>query len=116
MQMESLTVPATLESLAQISAFVNEASQRAGLDVHTAWQVELAVDEAATNIIQHGDDPDRPGNHRTDLADRGTGRLVITLARPTGRRFHPGMMVPPPDGVIARWKNVSQAVWGLYPG
>jgi serine/threonine-protein kinase RsbW len=110
MQMESLTVPATLESLAQISAFVNEASQRAGLDVHTAWQVELAVDEAATNIIQHGYDPDRPGI--IELTWRiEDGRLVITL-RDYGRRFNPDD-VPPPD-VSSPLEERQPGGLGLY--
>jgi serine/threonine-protein kinase RsbW len=110
MQMESLTIPATLESLAQISAFVNEASQRAGLDVHTAWQVELAVDEAATNIIQHGYDPDRPGI--IELTWRiEDGRLVITL-RDYGRRFNPDD-VPPPD-VSSPLEERQPGGLGLY--
>jgi serine/threonine-protein kinase RsbW len=92
--MESLTVLATLTSLAPISAFINEATQRAGLDDHTAWQVELAVDEAATNIIQHGYDSDKPGV--IELTWRiEHDRLIITL-RDYGRRFNPDD-VPPPD-------------------
>ena len=52
--MESLTVPANLDSLAKISVFITDATSRAGLDDHAAWQVQLAVDEAATNIIRYG--------------------------------------------------------------
>jgi len=110
MLMESLTVPATLESLAQISAFVNQASQRAGLDDHTAWQVELAVDEAATNIIQHGYAPDHPGI--IELTWRiEDNRLVITL-RDYGRRFNPDD-VPPPD-VSSPLEERQPGGLGLY--
>lgn len=108
--MESLTVPATLESLARISAFVNEASRRAGLDDHAAWQVELAVDEAATNIIQHGYDPAYPGI--IELTWRiETDRLVITL-RDYGRRFNPDD-VPPPD-VSSPLEERQPGGLGLY--
>lgn len=108
--MESLTVPATLESLARISAFVNEASRRAGLDDHAAWQVELAVDEAATNIIQHGYDPAHPGI--IELTWRiETDRLVITL-RDYGRRFNPDD-VPPPD-VSSPLEERQPGGLGLY--
>jgi serine/threonine-protein kinase RsbW len=108
--MKSLTVPATLESLAQISAFVNEASQCAGLDDHTAWQVELAVDEAATNIIQHGYAPDHPGI--IELAWRiEDNRLVMTL-RDYGRRFNPDD-VPPPD-VSSPLEERQPGGLGLY--
>ncbi|NWG19626.1 MAG: anti-sigma factor antagonist [Chloroflexi bacterium] len=92
--MESLTVPATLDSLALISSFITGATQRAGLDAHTAWQVELAVDEAATNIIQHGYDPGSPGTIELTWRIQG-GELVVTL-RDYGRRFNPDD-VPPPD-------------------
>jgi len=110
MQMKSLTVPATLESLAQISAFVNEASQCAGLDDHTAWQVELAVDEAATNIIQHGYAPDHPGI--IELTWRiEDNRLVMTL-RDYGRRFNPDD-VPPPD-VSSPLEERQPGGLGLY--
>ncbi len=108
--MKSLTVPATLESLAQISAFVNEASQCAGLDDHTAWQVELAVDEAATNIIQHGYAPDHPGI--IELTWRiEDNRLVMTL-RDYGRRFNPDD-VPPPD-VSSPLEERQPGGLGLY--
>lgn len=92
--MESLTVPATLDSLAMISAFVTDATTRAGLDEHAAWQVELAVDEAATNIIQHGYDVEDSGV--IELSWRiESGELVVAL-RDYGRRFDPDE-VPAPD-------------------
>lgn len=92
--METLTVAATLDALAHISAFITDATTRAGLDEHAAWQVQLAVDEAATNIIQHGYDAGAPGEieltWRTD-----NGQLIVTL-RDRGRRFSPEH-VPAPD-------------------
>ncbi|MGQ9548452.1 MAG: ATP-binding protein [Roseiflexus sp.] len=108
--MGSLTVSATLESLAQISAFVNEASQRAGLDDHAAWQVELAVDEAATNIIQHGYDPDRPGI--IELTWRIEGNSLVITLRDYGRRFNPDD-VPPPD-VSSPLEERQPGGLGLY--
>ncbi len=92
--MESLTVPVTLDSLARISAFITDATTRAGLDDHSAWQVQLAVDEAATNIIQHGYDLDAPGD--IDLWWRVDGDQLIVSLRDRGRRFNPDD-VPAPD-------------------
>ncbi len=108
--METLTVPATLESLASISAFIREATRRAGLDDHTAWQVELAVDEAATNIIQHGYDPGAPGP--IELTWRiEDDRLIVTL-RDYGRRFNPDD-IPPPD-LAAPLEERQPGGLGLY--
>jgi serine/threonine-protein kinase RsbW len=92
--MESLTVPATLDSLALISEFITDATARAGLDDHAAWQVQLAVDEASTNIIQHGYDEAVPG--AIELKWQVDGDKLIVALRDRGRRFNPDD-VPAPD-------------------
>ncbi len=45
--------PGQLGSLAEISEFVVPAAKQAGLDDSQVYEVQLAVDEAATNIIEH---------------------------------------------------------------
>lgn len=92
--MESLTVPAVLDSLAPISDFITAATARVGLDEHAAWQVQLAVDEAATNVIQHGYPEGTPGD--IDLAWRVEGEQLIVTLRDRGKHFNPGA-VPAPD-------------------
>ncbi len=52
--MESLSVPGTLDSLGPIADFVKAAAAKAGLDKKATYQLRLAVDEIATNIIVHG--------------------------------------------------------------
>jgi anti-sigma regulatory factor (Ser/Thr protein kinase) len=52
--MKSSTVPATLDSLEAVSAFVMAAATAAGLDKRASYRFRLAVDEIATNIIVHG--------------------------------------------------------------
>ncbi len=42
-----------LENLAIIGEFVNRSARRAGLSEKEAYDVELAVDEAFTNIVEH---------------------------------------------------------------
>jgi serine/threonine-protein kinase RsbW len=92
--MESLTVPATLDSLATISAFITDATARAGLDDHAAWQVQLAVDEASTNIIQHG--YDQAAHGEIQLGWQVDGDALIVTLRDRGRSFDPDD-VPAPD-------------------
>lgn len=91
--METLTLTANLDALARISACITAAAERLGLNERTTWQVQLAVDEAATNIIQHAYDADTPG----DITLRWWcehNRLVITL-RDYGRKFDPQDVAPP---------------------
>ncbi len=52
--MTSQTFPGYFASLAEISKFVAEAAERAGFDSKGIYAVKLAVDEACTNIIEHG--------------------------------------------------------------
>lgn len=92
--METRTVPARLESLALISAFITDATARAGLEEHAAWQVQLAVDEAATNIIQHGYEDGSDGV--IELGWRLDGPDLVVTLRDFGRRFNPDE-VPAPD-------------------
>ncbi|MEI8307313.1 MAG: anti-sigma factor antagonist [Chloroflexales bacterium] len=92
--MDTITLTADLDALAKISAFVTEAAELCGLDERATWQVQLAIDEAATNVIQHAYDPEKPGDITLGWVCKGN-RFVITL-RDTGRRFDPGS-VPPPD-------------------
>lgn len=44
---------ARYENLEAIDQFVADAAERAGFDHCTVYQVQLAVDEACSNIIQH---------------------------------------------------------------
>jgi serine/threonine-protein kinase RsbW len=92
--MDSINVVADLDALAKISAFITEAAELAGLDERATWQVQLAVDEAATNVIQHAYDDEKPGVLTISWACEN-GRFMITL-RDSGRSFDPAS-VPPPD-------------------
>jgi serine/threonine-protein kinase RsbW len=51
--MPTKTFPGRFASLSEISAFVVHAAEKAGLGSNATYAVELAVDEAATNIIEH---------------------------------------------------------------
>ncbi|HEU5101687.1 MAG TPA: anti-sigma factor antagonist [Roseiflexaceae bacterium] len=108
--MESLTVPATLDSLATISAFITDATARAGMDDHAAWQVQLAVDEASTNIIQHGYDEAAPGE--IQLAWQVEGDALIVSLRDRGRSFNPED-VPAPD-ISSPLEERQSGGLGLY--
>lgn len=61
--MEPLRVPARLESLGTIGAYVLQAAEAGGIDKRAAYRLRLAVDEIATNIILHG----RPGQHGEEI-------------------------------------------------
>ncbi|NTV62001.1 MAG: anti-sigma factor antagonist [Oscillochloris sp.] len=92
--MDTITLTADLDALAKISAFITEAAEHCGLDERATWQVQLAVDEAATNVIQHAYDQEDPGDITLSWICESS-RFVITL-RDQGRQFDPES-VPQPD-------------------
>jgi anti-sigma regulatory factor (Ser/Thr protein kinase) len=52
--MEPLTLPGTLEALAPIRQYVQQAAAAAGLGEKATYNLSLAVDEITTNIVLHG--------------------------------------------------------------
>lgn len=63
-----LTVAGYFENLAKISDFVEQAALQAGLDERSVYAIQMAVDEACTNIIEHA------------YGGEGKGRIRLTCA------------------------------------
>lgn len=66
-----LRVPANLQNLRTVSYFVNAIGQRLKLTEKMLFDLELAVEEATTNIVHHAYPQDRPGDMmiRAELLD-----------------------------------------------
>ncbi|HEX9960769.1 MAG TPA: ATP-binding protein, partial [Pyrinomonadaceae bacterium] len=54
----TLQVPSSTENLALIREFVSSAATQAGFDEKEVAKLELAVDEACANVIEHAYDHD----------------------------------------------------------
>ena len=106
----TLTVPGRFDRLEEISKFIEQAGQAAGLDEVAVCRCQLAVDEACTNIIEHGYE----GEGRGEIVLRcepGDGELVIT-SRDQGKRFDPDA-VPAPT-LDASLEDMQIGGLGLY--
>ncbi|HDQ72211.1 MAG TPA: ATP-binding protein [Chloroflexi bacterium] len=88
------TFPGRFESLVSISDFVTQAAEDAGLDKRAIHAVQLAVDEACSNIIQHAYGGEGRGDIECTCRIDGAGLTVIL--RDEGCRFDPAA-VPEPD-------------------
>jgi len=88
-----LTVSSDLANLKTIIKFVTEAARKANFDEKDVFAVQMAVDEACTNIIVHAY-ADAPGDIHLTCGVK-SGECTITI-RDHGRSFDPGS-VPPPD-------------------
>ena len=91
---QTRTFSGQFESLAAISEFVTRAAEAAGLDTRATYAVQLAVDEACSNIIEHAYRGEGQGSIECTWHVTEDG-LVIVL-RDHGHPFDPAS-VPEPD-------------------
>lgn len=87
-----LRIAASLQNLEAISDFIADALQRLGFG--EAYDVQLAVDEACTNIIQHA--YDGVGDQPIDIRCSRVGDDLVVRIRDWGHPFDPHS-VPAPD-------------------
>jgi anti-sigma regulatory factor (Ser/Thr protein kinase) len=105
-----LTFPGRFDSLAPISEFVTRAAEAAGLDERAVYAVQLAVDEASTNVIEHAYGGEGRGEIEITCSISSDG-LTVTL-RDHGPHFDPES-VPSPD-LHATLEERNARGLGLY--
>lgn len=89
-----LIVDGRLKNLATIADFVIKAAQAAGLNEKATFEVQMAVDEACANVIEHGYGEEDKGEI-TLCCKCAKGDFVVTI-RDNARPFEPDA-VPSPD-------------------
>ena len=104
------TFPGRYASLESISDFVSKAASEAGLDHKSIYAVQLAVDEACCNIIDHAYGGENIGDLQCTV-NVGTGELTVIL-RDQGRPFNPEKISTPKLG--APLEKVKPRGVGLY--
>ncbi len=77
--MDRITFPGTLDSLDGIRQLVKAQAQQAGLEKKPTYQLLLAIDEIATNIITHGYEAAGTEGPLDVLMELTDGQLCVTL-------------------------------------
>lgn len=90
---QTSTFPGCYESLDQIREFVVQAANKAGLNEKAVYEVELAVDEACCNIIDHAYGGEDKGEIEC-CTDIEPDELRITL-KDFGSPFDPSQVADP---------------------
>lgn len=98
------------DSLNEIREFVAEAAQAAQLDSQGIYAIQLAVDEACCNIIDHAYGGEGRGWIDCQVDVRSDGLLVTLIDQ--GRSFDPERVPPPQIGKPL--KAVKPRGVGLY--
>jgi serine/threonine-protein kinase RsbW len=107
---QTLTFPGRFDSLAAISEFVARAAEAADLDERAVYAVQMAVDEACSNIIEHAYGGEGRGAIECTCRVHDDGLTVVL--RDYGRIFDP-TSVPEPD-LDASLEERTQGGLGLY--
>lgn len=109
---QRLTVPGKFEHLAQIAEFVTMAARAAGLSDDDVFHVEMAVDEACSNIIEHAY-AELTGDIDLTCYVPEMGRLDIVI-RDHGQSFNPDEVPVPRLQEGAGLDAVQEGGLGLY--
>jgi serine/threonine-protein kinase RsbW len=104
------TFPGRFTSLEKISEFVTQAAQACGLNDADIYAVELAVDEAATNIIEHAYGGEGQGTIECGCEILKDGLCVVL--RDQGRPFNPNG-VPTPK-LSASLEDIKPRGLGIF--
>ena len=91
--MRKIKFPAQFQYLDEIRDFVAEVASRGGFDGKEVYAIQLAADEAASNIIEHAYG-DMPAGDIEITCEMKNGVLTITM-RDHGRPFDPASVRPP---------------------
>ncbi len=96
MNLEPLTVDGRADNLSQLLDYVAWAAAAFGLDDAASYRLSLAVDEIATNIVQHGYEDYHLSGDLTIWAET-TERHLILYLEDSGRPFDPRQASQPAD-------------------
>jgi anti-sigma regulatory factor (Ser/Thr protein kinase) len=111
---DPVELPATLDRLADIRAVVERWCRGAGASEEDCHAVVLAVDEACTNVIEHGY-AGRGGGSLRLAFEAGESEVRVTV-RDTGQAFDPGGA--PVPNIEADWEErpIGGLGWHLIRG
>jgi serine/threonine-protein kinase RsbW len=91
---ERLTVPGRYTEIRHICDFVADGAAQAGFGDDDIFQVQLACDEACTNIIEHTYEAEDAG--KITISWEIGRQYFKIIIRDNGKRFDPGDIPPAP--------------------
>jgi anti-sigma regulatory factor (Ser/Thr protein kinase) len=88
-QTQTITYKASLDVLEPIRELLTQIGQEVGLSKKKTYNLCLAVDEIATNVIRHGYMEADVTDGMFDLTIEKTGNQLVVSIEDTGRPFNP---------------------------
>jgi len=91
--MQTLTFPTTFDILDDIRTFVGDQARKAGFNAKDIYSIQLATDEAASNVIEHAYERKLDGRFDVSCEFRMESFIVILLDH--GKAFDPSQVEEP---------------------
>ncbi len=107
-----LKVPGQFDRLTEIAAFVTEAARTCGLNDDDVFHVEMAVDEACSNIIEHAY-ADQTGDIDVACCCPAVGLFEVVL-HDSGQPFDPDEVPAPKVEGLIDVDQLNEGGLGLY--
>lgn len=102
-----------MERLGEISEFIEHAARASGLNEDKTYDVQMAVDEACTNVINHAYQGRGDGKIEIVCEPRAS-EFVVTI-RDWGKRFDPKKVAKPKtDDPLQRRKIGGLGLFFMY--
>lgn len=97
--MFNLTIKNDVSELAALEPFVEQIGEELGLDIPLTFNLQLALDEALTNVVNYayGDQKDMPIEVNADVVENGKQRQIVIDIIDHGVPFNPIEEAPEVD-------------------
>ncbi len=118
-----LSFPSRVESIADAAEAATDAARRAGFAEEALFGIDMAVREAVTNAVLHGNKQDETKTFEVGIGAQGPS-LVITV-RDRGEGFDPASVPDPTDpqnllkasgrGILFMRTFMDEVAWESHP-
>ena len=123
-QTTELSFPSRVESIAEATDAAVEVARRAGFPDDAIYGVDMAVREAVTNAVLHGNRRDE--SRAVELEVQVQGDALSISVRDRGEGFDPGSIPDPTDpqnllkasgrGILFMRTFMDEVTWEAHPG
>jgi serine/threonine-protein kinase RsbW len=119
-----LSLPSRIDSIARAAEAAADVARRAGLGEEAAFGLDMAVREAVTNAVLHGNRQDE--SKQVEVTFEEAGGVLAVSVRDQGTGFDPASIPDPTDeqnllkasgrGILFMRTFMDTVEWGPHPG
>ncbi|HEX8853125.1 MAG TPA: ATP-binding protein [Pyrinomonadaceae bacterium] len=118
-----ITFPSRIEAIAEAAAAATDLAARSGFAEEALFGIDMAVREAVTNAVLHGNRQD--ATKRVELGFVNQGAALVITVRDEGTGFDPASVPDPTDaqnllkasgrGILFMRSFMDEVTWERHP-